>query len=336
MIQNTPALMILLSLAGLLSLVVSFILVFVNKGNTIASKLLGGCLFLLSLCSLDSILLKTPSYFQSAVSYAIFATIFFSLPPLVYGYVRTELNQKNRFSGHFANKVNYQWLSLFSLALGTCWVLSTISFILPHQWDVKIGQFIGYAVSGIMLLLCLYLLFHPNVLYGNALYAEPEIEMAPEVQPDEPAIIQEKNQAPKAGLTIEQTLKYKQLIKNHFAESLAFRKPGYAIRDLSNETGIPGYLLSLFINQEYGMNFNEMINAYRVEYLSGLLKTSFDCQSYTLEAIGKMAGFNSRTAFIAAIKKYTGMTPSTFFGRRDSGKYEHSVFSFPELARKVA
>jgi AraC-like DNA-binding protein len=336
MIQNTNGLMLFLSLAGLLSLVVSFILVFINKGNTIASKLLGGCLFLLSLLSLDSILMKTPSYFQSAVSYAIFATIFFSLPPLVYSYVRTELNQKGRFSGHFANKVNYQWLRLFSLALGACWLLSIIRFMQPHQWDVNIGQFSGFAVSGIMLFLCLYLLFHPYVLYGNALHEEPVIEMAPEMQHEEPVLILEKNLSPKASLSIEQTLKYKQLIKDHFAESLAFRKPGYAIRDLSNETGIPGYLLSFFINQEYGMNFNEMINAYRVEYLIGLLKTSFDWQSYTLEAIGKMAGFNSRTAFIAAIKKYTGMTPSTLFGRRDSEKFEHLVFSFPELARKVA
>jgi AraC-like DNA-binding protein len=280
--------------------------------------------------------MQTPSYFQSAVSNIIFAAIFLGLPPLVFSYVHTELNRKVHFSGHNTKQGNDRWLGIFSIALGLCWLMVSASFILPIEWNVSTGRFGTFAVSGIMLFLCLYLLFHPFVLYGNALQAEPAIEVAVDIQTEEPAMIPGKSLAPKASLSIEQTLKYKQLIKDHLSESLAFRKPGYAIRDLSTETGIPGYLLSLLINQEYGMNFNEMINAYRVEYLAGLLKTSFNCESYTLEAIGKMAGFNSRTAFIAAIKKHTGMTPSTFFGRRENGKYEHSVFNFTDLARKVA
>jgi AraC-like DNA-binding protein len=52
--------------------------------------------------------------------------------------------------------------------------------------------------------------------------------------------------------------------------------------------------------------------------------------------MGRMAGFNSRTAFIAAIKKHTGMTPSAFFGRRESDNTEHQIFSNPERMRVVA
>jgi AraC-like DNA-binding protein len=157
-----------------------------------------------------------------------------------------------------------------------------------------------------------------------------------DIEPEPAALVQDMSPSPKASLSMEQTQKYKQLIKEHFAKSLAFRKRGYAIRDLANETGILGYLLSLFINQEYGMNFNEMINAYRVEYLTGLLETSFDWESYTLEAIGKMAGFNSRTAFIAAIKKHTGTTPSAFFGRREREMNSHYIYRLPEMALDVA
>jgi AraC-like DNA-binding protein len=110
----------------------------------------------------------------------------------------------------------------------------------------------------------------------------------------------------------------KTTIENYFNSTLPFRKHGYSIGNLSLETGIPVYQLSSVINQEFGMNFNELINSYRVTYLTNILQDSFDLQSYTLEALGKMAGFSSRTTFIAAIKKHTGMTPSTFFKNKKS------------------
>jgi AraC-like DNA-binding protein len=127
-----------------------------------------------------------------------------------------------------------------------------------------------------------------------------------------------------------------QRIEDHLKGTDSYKKLGYTIRDLSTETDIPCYLVSQVINQEYDMNFNELINAYRVQYLARVFKTSPDWQSYTLEAMGRMAGFNSRTAFIAAIKKHTGMTPSAFFGRRESDNTEHQIFSNPERMRDVA
>lgn len=51
-------------------------------------------------------------------------------------------------------------------------------------------------------------------------------------------------------------------------------------------------------------------------FLSGLLKSSPEYFQFTLEALGREAGFNSRTAFINAVKKNTGMPPSEFFGRK--------------------
>jgi AraC-like DNA-binding protein len=278
MIQDTNWFWVLLGSAGLLSLVVSFILVFKNKDTT--------------------------RFFR---------------------------------------------LRAFSLASLIGYVLGLSSFLFPLGPVSPLQQVGVLAYAIIILLLCVYLLFSPAILYGATLSFNnynlqdllEEIPLNYKQEMKEEEQVKEINKkvnsmVPKISLTTEQSGKYRQVIKDHFAETLAFRKQGYAIRDLSNETGIPGYLLSLFINQEYEMNFNELVNAYRVEYLAGLLKTSFNCESYTLEAIGKMAGFNSRTAFIAAIKKYTGMTPSAFFGRKDSETVEYPIFNFPERMRDVA
>lgn len=95
-----------------------------------------------------------------------------------------------------------------------------------------------------------------------------------------------------------------------------YRKSGYKIRDLSEELTIPSYILSAFINQQYGKNFNELINDYRVDFMAGHLSQSLEKLQYTLEYLAKDAGFNSRNAFFAAVKKKTGKTPSEFFGIR--------------------
>ena len=72
-------------------------------------------------------------------------------------------------------------------------------------------------------------------------------------------------------------------------------------------------MLSAFINQAYGKNFNEWVNENRIMYLRQLLQQNPDYRKYTLEALGKLVGFNSRTTFIAAVKKTTRQTPSEFF-----------------------
>ena len=86
--------------------------------------------------------------------------------------------------------------------------------------------------------------------------------------------------------------------------------------DLSSELGIPSHQLSAFINQEYGKNFNELINNYRVEYLEALVKNSSEYNHYTLEALGQLAGFKSRAAFYAAVKKKTNLTPAALFNAK--------------------
>jgi AraC-like DNA-binding protein len=105
------------------------------------------------------------------------------------------------------------------------------------------------------------------------------------------------------------------LVEDHFREYLPFLKQRYSIRDLSKEVGIPSYLLSAFINQQYGKNFNEFINDNRVNYLIAFARQNPEnLLQYTLEVLGQMGGFNSRASFIAAVKRKTGKTPSEIFG----------------------
>ena len=90
-----------------------------------------------------------------------------------------------------------------------------------------------------------------------------------------------------------------------------FLKKNITIREVAEELKTQPYILSAFINQQYQMHFNEMINFYRVQYIKeGLTKAQWE--DLTLEAIAQKAGFNNRTTFLTAFKKFESITPREF------------------------
>jgi AraC-like DNA-binding protein len=111
-------------------------------------------------------------------------------------------------------------------------------------------------------------------------------------------------------------------LESHFKDNKPFLKNGYCIRDLSSELGVPIYQISAVINQVHGKNFNEFINEYRVDHLTSLMGKDPMIHQYTLEALGQLAGFQSRNAFISAVKRRTGRTPSELFGRRGGSRLD--------------
>lgn len=60
------------------------------------------------------------------------------------------------------------------------------------------------------------------------------------------------------------------------------------------------------------MHFFDFVNSYRVEAAKALIKTEEINRKYTIEYIAAKSGFNSKSTFNAAFKKFTGMTPSQF------------------------
>jgi len=104
---------------------------------------------------------------------------------------------------------------------------------------------------------------------------------------------------------------FKQYVEDTLLEQKSFLKQGFSLKDLSIETGINLPTLSALINKEYGMNFNDFINKYRVDYFKYLLSLPKYMQ-WTLEATAMKAGFNSRTTFIRAFTKFADCSPSDY------------------------
>jgi AraC-like DNA-binding protein len=204
----------------------------------------------------------------------------------------------------------YRWLVYFTVVMSITYLFLVFEFAFQISRYVNFYRLMALTVSATVFFITSYLMLKPEILYGIRGWVRvPEADPTSERQPET---------SPKPTLSLEQGLKYKQIVEGLFRNQKPFIKAGYAIRDLSIETQVPSYQLSAFINQEYGKNFNEFINDHRVDYLRQLVSGSSEYNHYTLEGLGNLAGFKSRTAFIAAVKRRTGKPPSEIFGKKNT------------------
>jgi len=81
--------------------------------------------------------------------------------------------------------------------------------------------------------------------------------------------------------------------------------------DLALKLNVSKNELSNFLRDEIEEKFVELLNKNRVEYLKELLKAK-KYESFTIEALSEMAGFNNRRTMYNAFNKYVGQTPTEF------------------------
>jgi len=207
------------------------------------------------------------------------------------------------------NLAMFKWLIAFTVLVLSTFIVLLIEYAFQISYFFDFYRLITLTMTLSICIACIFLFLQPNLLYGLTGWFQ-EVNGS-DVSEPEVAIAQEPT--PSNTFSKETERSYRTLLESHLSAQQPFLKVGYKISDLSKELEIPTYILSAFINQAFGKNFNEWVNEYRVHYLKGLLLQNPDYRKYTLEALGKLAGFNSRTTFIAAVKKTTRRTPSEFF-----------------------
>jgi len=90
-----------------------------------------------------------------------------------------------------------------------------------------------------------------------------------------------------------------------------YRNPELRINELSQLIGEHSNNVSQVINDVFKNNFYDFVNFYRIEDAKVILKSP-DFKNYTISAIGFEVGFNSKTSFYSAFKKFTNTTPAQF------------------------
>lgn len=143
---------------------------------------------------------------------------------------------------------------------------------------------------------------------GLMLYINPQIITNPETPSNssDESNLKYKN----SGLTEDMLVR----LKTELYELLKHKKPHLdntiTLDKLSRELNTDRYSLSQVINQEFGKNFYEFINDYRVEETINIINNSREIKS--VNDLIYESGFNNRVSFYKAFKKRKNMTPMEY------------------------
>ena len=88
--------------------------------------------------------------------------------------------------------------------------------------------------------------------------------------------------------------------------------PEFSAQQLATLAGAKYNYISQVINETIGKNFNAFVNEYRIIEACRRINDPQNFGHLTIEAVGNSVGFKSRTTFIQAFKKFTGLTPSEY------------------------
>lgn len=136
--------------------------------------------------------------------------------------------------------------------------------------------------------------------------SESETRIDPELAREDQALLKYE----KSKLAEDVLHAYKLKVEQVLQDKKSYLKLNFTLDDLERESKIAKHHLSQFFSTTYGMNFNTYINKLRVEYAKELVKKrNFDI---SVSELGDECGFNSRTSFFRAFKKFEGISPSEY------------------------
>ncbi len=97
-----------------------------------------------------------------------------------------------------------------------------------------------------------------------------------------------------------------------FQESKLYKDPRLSLHQVAKAVDSNTSILSRVINEKAKMNFNDFVNAYRVDSVKASLADG-ELNYKTLVGVAMDHGFNSKSTFIRSFKKREGITPSEYY-----------------------
>src|SRR6185295_11725408 len=115
----------------------------------------------------------------------------------------------------------------------------------------------------------------------------------------------------KSNLTSERADEYLKRLLSCMEIEKPYKNGDLTLQKLADTLSIPAAHLSQIINERLEQNFFDFINNYRVKEVQRLFEDPTK-KHYSLLAIAEEVGFNSKSTFNSAFKKFANMTPSEF------------------------
>lgn len=216
---------------------------------------------------------------------------------------KTLANYKKLYQENYASYDSTAYVWLFQM---------TIISLVAHVFSLTKDFMILYANSSLVLVahlvisiivllvicwLVLKTLYHPSIARGISFDQKPIASNKKDNTLDNP--ISEDVQ-----LELDELNKFMEKHK-------PYMEPDLTIESLAEMHGMESKDLSTLINYHLGQNFFNFINTHRINKAKIILKNPNQKTTTILQVLYEV-GFNSKSSFNTAFKKYTGQTPSAY------------------------
>ena len=92
-------------------------------------------------------------------------------------------------------------------------------------------------------------------------------------------------------------------IEAYFQTEQPYLKEDFSLIELGQAISVPSRQISQIIKNRLGLSYPDYINQVRFNYLEDLMMSQPNVLDFSIDALAKMAGFNSRSGFYKAFKK---------------------------------
>jgi AraC-like DNA-binding protein len=205
----------------------------------------------------------------------------------------------NNFSN--VDRINLFWLRLFLLLLTFLLIFAVVFDLIFHlrNWDI-----IWLACTIIIYIISYFGLAQP------AIFTVPVVDVGLSMR-------NKSKKYKKSSLDEEKAQKHLMKLKSEMQLRKSYLDKNISLSKLAEDLGISIHHLSQIINEKLGKNFYDFVNSQRIQEAEKQLINPGN-KHLSIAAIAFEVGFNSLSAFNAAFKKFTGLTPSRFRKKHSS------------------
>ena len=233
----------------------------------------------------------------------IFLRFIYLLPFDIY-LIRLTINQSKKPFLTTEDKKTFTFIRYLFFALLYAYIIFFSSLVRPLLGD-KI-DFTDSLYSGMIIIAGAIILF-----ISMSILLSPELLFdVKEKQKKVGKIIKESDQ---------ESIDILNAIESKMIEEKFYLDENFSSQDVLVHFDITRNKLDELLTHIKGLSFADWLNTLRIEYAKNLLLTH---NKYTIDAISSMSGYSSRSAFYAAFKKVTNITPTEFIRQAKNNSEE--------------
>ncbi|MBW1294901.1 helix-turn-helix domain-containing protein [Aquimarina litoralis] len=220
---------------------------------------------------------------------------------IVYGILVLKIYLNSITKDHKVSRTKFVWQrNMVVFCSAYILIYSVYGFLIIY--DIRFGFLYNMQV-GLMASLILYVSY--------TAFVQPSIFGSLKVIKSQPQSKVPTTKYVKSGLTESLSIELKQKLLYLLNEEKVYKKNDITLQGLSELMDTTRHNTSQIINEQFNLNFFELINKYRIEEAKELLKEERH-KNFNIIDIAYEVGFNNKVTFNKSFKKYNQITPSEY------------------------